>query len=77
MLGIEHHITFVYCPWINGSVEIVGKDLVWTARALTSEFRPSLDEWDLVLPAIEFYSNNRRQPGRSGGTQCARSDEWT
>ena len=61
MLGIEHHITLAYCPWSNGSVEIVGKDLVWTARALTSEFRASLDEWDLVLPAIEFCSNNRHR----------------
>ena len=34
LLGIQHHITLPYCPWANGSVEVVGKDLVWTLRGL-------------------------------------------
>ena len=37
VMGIEHHITLPYCPWSNGSVEVVGKDLLWTLRALCSE----------------------------------------
>ena len=59
MLGIEHHITLAYCPWANGSVEVVGKDLLWTTRSLTSEFRAAVEEWDLLLPLVEFVLNQR------------------
>ena len=59
IMGIDHHITLAYCPWANGSVEIVGRDLLWTLRALTSEFRTSLDEWDLMTPMLEFVINHR------------------
>ncbi|MAA69217.1 MAG: hypothetical protein CL915_10755 [Deltaproteobacteria bacterium] len=61
MLGIRHHITLAYCPWANGSVEVVGHDLVFTCRTLTSEFRANVDEWDLVLGLIEFTANNRER----------------
>lgn len=54
LMGIHHHITLVYCPWANDSVEVVGIDLLWTLRALTSEFHTGLDEWDLLSPLIEF-----------------------
>ena len=36
-MGIDHHVTLPYCPWANGSVEVVGKDLLFTCRALCSE----------------------------------------
>ena len=59
ILGLEHHITLPYCPWANGSVEVVGKDLLWTLRALCSEFNVSIDEWDLVIPVSEYAINHR------------------
>ena len=37
-MGVKHHVTLAYCPWANGSVEIVGKELLWTTRAILSEF---------------------------------------
>ena len=61
ILGIQHHITLAYCPWANGSVEIVGRDILWTLRCLTSEFRAGLDEWDLVLPLVEMTINHRER----------------
>ena len=61
MLGYDHHITMPYCPWTNGSVEVVGKDLCWTLRALCSEFQASVDEWDLVLPLAEYAVNHHRR----------------
>ena len=60
-LGIDHHITLPYCPWANGSVEVVGKDLLWTCRALCSELQVAVDEWDLVLPLAEYAINHRRR----------------
>ena len=61
VLGYDHHITMPCCPWANGSVEVVGKDLCWTLRALCSEFQASVDEWDLVLPLAEYAINHRRR----------------
>ena len=37
LVGVNHHITLPYCPWANGSVEVVGKDLLWTLRDTCSE----------------------------------------
>ena len=58
-LGIRHHITLAYCPWANGSVEVVGSDLCWTSRAILSEFMANKDEWDLTLPLVEMTINHR------------------
>lgn len=35
--------------------------MLWTLRALTSEFRIGLDEWDLVLPLVEMSINHRER----------------
>ena len=50
ILGFDHHITLAYCPWTNGSVEIVGKNLLWTYRTLLSELKYSADEWTESWP---------------------------
>ena len=60
-LGIDHHVTLPYCPWANGSVEVVGKDLLWTCRSLCSELQVAVDEWDAVLPLAEYAINHRRR----------------
>lgn len=58
-MGIKHHVTLAYCPWANGSVEIVGKELLWTSRAVISELGYSATDWTLVLPLILFILNHR------------------
>ena len=62
LLDIEHHITLAYCPWANGSVEVVGKDLLWTLRATCSELRFAADEWDLVSTLVAYVINHRPRP---------------
>ena len=37
----------------------MGKDLLWTCKALLSEFQCAVDEWDLVLGLIEYIINHR------------------
>ena len=56
-MGIDHHVTLPYCPWENGSVEVVGKDLLFTCRDLCSELQVAVDEWDAVLPLAEYAIN--------------------
>ena len=58
-MGINHHITLAYCPWANGAIEIVGKELLWTTRAIISELGYSATDWNLVLPLINYVLNHR------------------
>ena len=40
---------------------MVGKDLLWTLRALCSEFQSNIDGWDLVQPLAEYAINHHRR----------------
>ena len=42
--------------------------MLWTIRALISEFQCAVDEWDLVLPLAEFDINHR--PREALGGRC-------
>ena len=67
-LGLEHHITLAYCAWANGAIEVVNQDFVYTIRAILSEFEMPIDEWDEVVPLIQYVINHRprdRLGGRS------------
>ena len=48
-----------YCPWANGAIEVVGKDLIHTMKNLLSEYQASIDEWDLLLPVVTYAINHR------------------
>ena len=37
-LKVPHHFTLPYCPWSNGAVERLGKELIRISRAVLSEF---------------------------------------
>ena len=43
----------------NGSVEIVGFDLLYIIKWIISEFRWAVDEWDVVIPAVNYIINHR------------------
>ena len=60
LINVDHQShTLPYCPWANGSVEVVVKDLLWTARAFLSELRFAADEWELVLTLVAYTINHR------------------
>ena len=61
-MGIEHHITLAHCPWANGSVEIVGYDLLFTLRNILNEFELMPTEWPDVLPLVQYVINHRPRP---------------
>ena len=58
-MGIRHHITLAHCPWSNGSVEVVGYDLVYTLRCVLSELSMLVTDWPKVLPLVQYAINHR------------------
>ena len=54
----SHHFTLPYCPWSNGTVEVVCRELLRVLRALTSEFQIHLRMWPSVFPLVQSILNN-------------------
>eukprot|EP00171_Calliarthron_tuberculosum_P022775 IDg22775t1 len=57
-LKSEHHFTLAYCPWSNGTVEVVCRELLRATRALLSEFQLPQKCWPSVLPLVQSALNN-------------------
>ena len=68
-LGVQHHITLAHCPWANGSVEVAGRELIRTVRAMLSEFKLGLEKWEEVLPLIQLTLNHILR--KTLGDRCA------
>ncbi len=54
----EHHFTLAYCPWSNGTVEVVMRELLRALRALLSEYQMPLKLWPQILPVVQSVLNN-------------------
>jgi len=54
----EHHFTLAYCPWSNGTVEVVCRELLRATRALLSEYQLPQTMWHQVLPVVQSVLNN-------------------
>ena len=67
-LGMKHHIVTAYCPWANGAVENVCKQVLWVLRALTSELQLDLKDWEYLLPFVNFVLNHRNLETLGGYT---------
>lgn len=46
---VPHHFTLPYCPWYNGAMERLGRELISTMRAILSELQVRLTEWPDLL----------------------------
>ncbi|GMF50150.1 unnamed protein product [Phytophthora fragariaefolia] len=51
-LGGAHHFTTPYCPWINGTVEVVNRQLLRCLKALLSELKLPQHVWPTALPVV-------------------------
>jgi hypothetical protein len=54
----KHHFTLAYCPWSNGTIEVVNRLLVKIARALLSEMKLPPKDWRVVLPLVQSALNH-------------------
>ena len=57
-LRVPYHFTLPYCPWSNGAIERLGKELLRIARAVTAELQMDFDEWPDILPLLQSAINN-------------------
>ena len=63
-LQVPHHFTRPYCPWSNGAVERLGKELLRTLRALLSELQMRPTEWTNLIPIVQSVLNHAPSPQR-------------
>ncbi|OWZ03860.1 hypothetical protein PHMEG_00024343 [Phytophthora megakarya] len=52
--GSAHHFTTAYCPWANGTVEVVNRLLLKCLRAMLSELNLHISECPTVLPLVMY-----------------------
>ncbi|GMF44945.1 unnamed protein product [Phytophthora fragariaefolia] len=61
---LKTHQTFMvaYCPWINGSVERVNRDILQDLRAMTMEYKISSKDWVYLVPLVQSSLNHTAVP---------------
>ena len=57
-LKSSHNFTLAYCPWSNGTVEVVCRELLRVIRALLSEFQLHQSCWPSIMPIVQSALNN-------------------
>ena len=55
---VHHHFTTAYCPWANGTVERVCREVLRACRALLSEWKLAQQDWPAVTEAFQSVLNN-------------------
>lgn len=65
-LSTPHSFTLPYCPWSNGAVERLGKELLRVTRSLLSELQQRPDSWPQLVPVVQSAINNAPSPQRNG-----------
>ena len=68
VLGACHHFTTARCPWANGMVEVVMRDLKRCLRALLSEWRLQPNEWPRIIKLVQMALNNAASSSLGGRT---------
>lgn len=54
---IRHHFTTAYCPWANGTVERLCREVLRVTRALLSEWKLSVGQWPTIVECIQRIIN--------------------
>ncbi|ETO81712.1 hypothetical protein F444_04040 [Phytophthora nicotianae P1976] len=57
-MGSHHHFTTARCPWANGTVEVVNREILRCCRALLSEWRLQPTDWLRVIKIVQMVLNH-------------------
>jgi hypothetical protein len=55
--GAEHYFVTAYCPWANGSVEVVNRVLLKVLKSMLSERKLKTVEWTKVIAWVQSSLN--------------------
>jgi transposase InsO family protein len=55
--GAEHHFVTAYCPWANGSVEVVNRVLLKVLKSMLSERKVKFVEWPKFMASVQASLN--------------------
>lgn len=64
-LKSPHHFTLPYCPWSNGALERLGRELLLVLLSMISELQMENKEWPDLIPIVQLVLNNSSLPQRS------------
>lgn len=64
---IKHRPTVAYCPWANGTVERLNRDVLAAMKALLGELKLAPQDWAFVIGMVQSALNEAPSPrlGRS------------
>ncbi|ETO66354.1 hypothetical protein F444_16481 [Phytophthora nicotianae P1976] len=57
-MGSHHHFTTARCPWANGTVEVVNREILRCCRALLFEWRLQPTDWPRVIKIVQMVLNH-------------------
>ena len=55
---MRHHFTLAYCPWSNGTIEVVNRVLVRIFRSLLSELKLGIEYWSGIQEPVQSVLNH-------------------
>lgn len=64
-LKCKNHFTQAYCPWSNGAIGRLGKEILRACRALISELQLRVDSWPDLIQIIQSVTNHSPSPQRN------------
>lgn len=65
-LGAHHHFTTARCPWANGTVEVVMREVLRSYRALLLEWRLQPSDWPRIIKIVQMLLNHSPSPSLGG-----------
>jgi transposase InsO family protein len=57
LFGANHHFVTAYCPWANGTVEVVNRMLLRVLKTMLSEEKLPMGEWTKILFQVQMALN--------------------
>lgn len=61
-LRTQQEFTPAYCPWINGSVERVNRDILQVIRTMILEYKIAHRDWVYLIPMVRSSLNHTAVP---------------
>ncbi|KAE8908896.1 hypothetical protein PF003_g6792 [Phytophthora fragariae] len=61
-LRTQQEFTPAYCPWINGSVERVNRDILQVIRTMILEYKINHTDWPYLMPMVQASLNHTAVP---------------